>query len=178
MEAVPTVIQLVLGRSTGVGMRVLVLSSLLWLIVIISSPPPLLPLSSSPLFIFNCPVYTPTPFFFYLCDLLLPLCPLLAWLPCCWFLCSHAHYHPFLYFKSQQLPSQVPEHSPVVYGTVESAHLAASTPVTAASDQKQGLCMTCFLPLSLVSCIMTLLSVSPSDPAGYADCCMQIQGRK
>eukprot|EP00074_Homo_sapiens_P083592 XP_016858184.1 eukaryotic translation initiation factor 4 gamma 3 isoform X21 [Homo sapiens] len=36
-----------------------------------------------------------------------------------------------------QLPSQVPEHSPVVYGTVESAHLAASTPVTAASDQKQ-----------------------------------------
>ncbi|XP_047289310.1 eukaryotic translation initiation factor 4 gamma 3 isoform X39 [Homo sapiens] len=37
-----------------------------------------------------------------------------------------------------QLPSQVPEHSPVVYGTVESAHLAASTPVTAASDQKQA----------------------------------------
>ncbi|KAF6108478.1 eukaryotic translation initiation factor 4 gamma 3 [Phyllostomus discolor] len=37
----------------------------------------------------------------------------------------------------KQLPSQVPEHSPVVYGTVESAHLAASTPVTAASDQKQ-----------------------------------------
>ncbi|XP_054993445.1 eukaryotic translation initiation factor 4 gamma 3 isoform X14 [Sorex araneus] len=37
----------------------------------------------------------------------------------------------------QQLPSQVPEHSPVGYGTVESAHLAASTPVTAASDQKQ-----------------------------------------
>ncbi|XP_004603460.2 eukaryotic translation initiation factor 4 gamma 3 isoform X17 [Sorex araneus] len=36
-----------------------------------------------------------------------------------------------------QLPSQVPEHSPVGYGTVESAHLAASTPVTAASDQKQ-----------------------------------------
>ncbi|XP_073937215.1 eukaryotic translation initiation factor 4 gamma 3 isoform X27 [Castor canadensis] len=36
-----------------------------------------------------------------------------------------------------QLPSQVPEHSPVAYGTVESAHLAASTPVTAASDQKQ-----------------------------------------
>nr|XP_021589710.2 eukaryotic translation initiation factor 4 gamma 3 isoform X3 [Ictidomys tridecemlineatus] len=53
------------------------------------------------------------------------------------FLCSHAHYHPFLYFKSQQLPSQVPEHSPVVYGTVDNAHLAASTPVTAASDQKQ-----------------------------------------
>ncbi|KAM6173708.1 eukaryotic translation initiation factor 4 gamma 3 isoform 1-T1 [Erethizon dorsatum] len=37
----------------------------------------------------------------------------------------------------QQLPSQVPGHSPVVYGTVENAHLAASTPVTAASDQKQ-----------------------------------------
>ncbi|XP_069435256.1 eukaryotic translation initiation factor 4 gamma 3 isoform X21 [Ovis canadensis] len=37
----------------------------------------------------------------------------------------------------QQLPSQVPEHSPVVYGTVESPHLAASTPVTAASGQKQ-----------------------------------------
>ncbi|XP_057641380.1 eukaryotic translation initiation factor 4 gamma 3 isoform X12 [Chionomys nivalis] len=37
----------------------------------------------------------------------------------------------------QQLPSQAPEHSPVVYGTVESAHLAASTRVTAASDQKQ-----------------------------------------
>ncbi|XP_071073812.1 eukaryotic translation initiation factor 4 gamma 3 isoform X20 [Dasypus novemcinctus] len=53
------------------------------------------------------------------------------------FLCSHAHYHPFLYFKSQQLSSQVPEHSPVVYGTVESVHLAASTPVTAVSDQKQ-----------------------------------------
>nr|XP_023483022.1 eukaryotic translation initiation factor 4 gamma 3 isoform X17 [Equus caballus] len=39
--------------------------------------------------------------------------------------------------ERKQLPSQVPEHSPVVYGTVESAHLAASTPVTAASDQKQ-----------------------------------------
>ncbi|KAI5947188.1 Eukaryotic translation initiation factor 4 gamma 3 [Manis javanica] len=37
----------------------------------------------------------------------------------------------------QQLPSQAPEHSPVVCGTVESAHLAASTPVTAASSQKQ-----------------------------------------
>ncbi|XP_071073837.1 eukaryotic translation initiation factor 4 gamma 3 isoform X45 [Dasypus novemcinctus] len=36
-----------------------------------------------------------------------------------------------------QLSSQVPEHSPVVYGTVESVHLAASTPVTAVSDQKQ-----------------------------------------
>nr|XP_048681346.1 eukaryotic translation initiation factor 4 gamma 3 isoform X24 [Caretta caretta] len=52
-------------------------------------------------------------------------------------LCSHAHYHPFLYFKSQQLSSQVPEHSPVVYGTVENTHLAASTPVTATSDPKQ-----------------------------------------
>ncbi|KAM6045879.1 eukaryotic translation initiation factor 4 gamma 3 isoform 10-T11 [Theristicus caerulescens] len=37
----------------------------------------------------------------------------------------------------QQLPSQVPEHSPVVYGTVENTHLAASTPVTAASNSKQ-----------------------------------------
>ncbi|XP_053941917.1 eukaryotic translation initiation factor 4 gamma 3 isoform X7 [Cuculus canorus] len=37
----------------------------------------------------------------------------------------------------QQLPSQVPEHSPVVYGTVESTHLAASTPVTATSTPKQ-----------------------------------------
>ncbi|XP_023578346.1 eukaryotic translation initiation factor 4 gamma 3 isoform X2 [Octodon degus] len=37
----------------------------------------------------------------------------------------------------QQLPGQVPERSPVVYGTVESAHLAASTPVTAARGQKQ-----------------------------------------
>uniref|UniRef100_A0A8B9GRN8 Eukaryotic translation initiation factor 4 gamma 3 n=1 Tax=Amazona collaria TaxID=241587 RepID=A0A8B9GRN8_9PSIT len=37
----------------------------------------------------------------------------------------------------QQLSSQVPEHSPVVYGTVESTHLAASTPVTAASNPKQ-----------------------------------------
>ncbi|XP_049661394.1 eukaryotic translation initiation factor 4 gamma 3 isoform X9 [Accipiter gentilis] len=53
------------------------------------------------------------------------------------FLCSHAHYHPFLYFKSQQLSSQVPEHSPVVYGTVENTHLAASTPVTATSNPKQ-----------------------------------------
>ncbi|XP_043846635.1 eukaryotic translation initiation factor 4 gamma 3 isoform X26 [Dromiciops gliroides] len=53
------------------------------------------------------------------------------------FLCSHAHYHPFLYFKSQQLSSQVPEHSPVVYGTVENTHLAAGTPVTAPSDPKQ-----------------------------------------
>ncbi|XP_040182677.1 eukaryotic translation initiation factor 4 gamma 3 isoform X12 [Rana temporaria] len=41
------------------------------------------------------------------------------------FFCSRAHYHPLLYFKSQQLPSQVPEHSPVVYGTVESPHLTA-----------------------------------------------------
>ncbi|XP_075293736.1 eukaryotic translation initiation factor 4 gamma 3 isoform X1 [Opisthocomus hoazin] len=37
----------------------------------------------------------------------------------------------------QQLPSQVPEHSPVVYGTGESAHLAASAPVTATSNPKQ-----------------------------------------
>ncbi|XP_074977137.1 eukaryotic translation initiation factor 4 gamma 3 isoform X25 [Caretta caretta] len=37
----------------------------------------------------------------------------------------------------QQLSSQVPEHSPVVYGTVENTHLAASTPVTATSDPKQ-----------------------------------------
>ncbi|XP_061456775.1 eukaryotic translation initiation factor 4 gamma 3 isoform X10 [Rhineura floridana] len=36
-----------------------------------------------------------------------------------------------------QLSSQVPEHSPVVYGTVESAHLAASTPITVTSDPKQ-----------------------------------------
>ncbi|XP_077693193.1 eukaryotic translation initiation factor 4 gamma 3 isoform X1 [Eretmochelys imbricata] len=37
----------------------------------------------------------------------------------------------------QQLSSQVPEHSPVVYGTVENTHLTASTPVTATSDPKQ-----------------------------------------
>ncbi|XP_072465277.1 eukaryotic translation initiation factor 4 gamma 3 isoform X10 [Notamacropus eugenii] len=37
----------------------------------------------------------------------------------------------------QQLSSQVPEHSPVVYGTVENTHLAAGTPVTAPSDPKQ-----------------------------------------
>ncbi|KFQ82763.1 Eukaryotic translation initiation factor 4 gamma 3, partial [Phaethon lepturus] len=37
----------------------------------------------------------------------------------------------------QQLSSQVPEHSPVVYGTVENTHLAASTPVTATSHPKQ-----------------------------------------
>ncbi|XP_073172701.1 eukaryotic translation initiation factor 4 gamma 3 isoform X16 [Lepidochelys kempii] len=36
-----------------------------------------------------------------------------------------------------QLSSQVPEHSPVVYGTVENTHLATSTPVTATSDPKQ-----------------------------------------
>ncbi|XP_074831343.1 eukaryotic translation initiation factor 4 gamma 3-like isoform X18 [Natator depressus] len=36
-----------------------------------------------------------------------------------------------------QLSSQIPEHSPVVYGTVENTHLAASTPVTATSDPKQ-----------------------------------------
>ncbi|XP_060056817.1 eukaryotic translation initiation factor 4 gamma 3 isoform X6 [Erinaceus europaeus] len=39
--------------------------------------------------------------------------------------------------QSQQLPSQVPEHSPVVYGTVESVRLAVSIPVSAAVDQKQ-----------------------------------------
>ncbi|KAM6371803.1 eukaryotic translation initiation factor 4 gamma 3 isoform 21-T21 [Pluvialis apricaria] len=37
----------------------------------------------------------------------------------------------------QQLSSQVPEHSPVVYGTVENTHLAASAPVTATSNPKQ-----------------------------------------
>ncbi|KAM6402800.1 eukaryotic translation initiation factor 4 gamma 3 isoform 3-T4 [Rhynochetos jubatus] len=37
----------------------------------------------------------------------------------------------------QQLSSQVPEHSPVVYGTVENTHLAASTPVAATSNPKQ-----------------------------------------
>ncbi|XP_078001759.1 eukaryotic translation initiation factor 4 gamma 3 isoform X11 [Phascolarctos cinereus] len=37
----------------------------------------------------------------------------------------------------QQLSSQVPEHSPVVYGSVENTHLAAGTPVTAPSDPKQ-----------------------------------------
>uniref|UniRef100_A0A8D0G9C0 Eukaryotic translation initiation factor 4 gamma 3 n=1 Tax=Sphenodon punctatus TaxID=8508 RepID=A0A8D0G9C0_SPHPU len=36
-----------------------------------------------------------------------------------------------------QLSSQVPEHSPLVYGTVENTHLAASTLVTATSDLKQ-----------------------------------------
>ncbi|XP_010082898.1 PREDICTED: eukaryotic translation initiation factor 4 gamma 3-like, partial [Pterocles gutturalis] len=36
-----------------------------------------------------------------------------------------------------QLPSQVPEHSPLVYGTVENTHLAASTPGTATSTPKQ-----------------------------------------
>ncbi|XP_075184042.1 eukaryotic translation initiation factor 4 gamma 3 isoform X1 [Anomaloglossus baeobatrachus] len=40
--------------------------------------------------------------------------------------CSRAHYHPLLYFKSQQLPNPAPEHSPVVYGTVESPHLTAA----------------------------------------------------
>ncbi|XP_074832113.1 eukaryotic translation initiation factor 4 gamma 3 isoform X4 [Carettochelys insculpta] len=38
----------------------------------------------------------------------------------------------------QQLSSQVPEHIPVVYGTVENTHLVASNPVTATSDLKQG----------------------------------------
>ncbi|XP_064326484.1 eukaryotic translation initiation factor 4 gamma 3 isoform X7 [Phalacrocorax carbo] len=37
----------------------------------------------------------------------------------------------------QQLSSQVPEHSPVVYGTVENTHLAAGTPVAATSNPKQ-----------------------------------------
>ncbi|XP_068771544.1 eukaryotic translation initiation factor 4 gamma 3 isoform X24 [Struthio camelus] len=37
----------------------------------------------------------------------------------------------------QQLSSQVPEPSPVVYGTVESTHLTAGTPVTATSSPKQ-----------------------------------------
>ncbi|NWS62139.1 IF4G3 factor, partial [Chunga burmeisteri] len=37
----------------------------------------------------------------------------------------------------QQLPSQVPEHSPVVYGTVENTHLAASTPAAVTSNPKQ-----------------------------------------
>ncbi|XP_054705393.1 eukaryotic translation initiation factor 4 gamma 3 isoform X14 [Grus americana] len=36
-----------------------------------------------------------------------------------------------------QPSSQVPEHSPAVYGTVENTHLAASTPVTATSNPKQ-----------------------------------------
>ncbi|KAM6240885.1 eukaryotic translation initiation factor 4 gamma 3 isoform 2-T2 [Porphyrio hochstetteri] len=36
-----------------------------------------------------------------------------------------------------QPSSQVPEHSPVVYGTVESTHLAASTPVSATTTPKQ-----------------------------------------
>ncbi|XP_072011441.1 eukaryotic translation initiation factor 4 gamma 3 isoform X8 [Engystomops pustulosus] len=42
------------------------------------------------------------------------------------FFCSRAHYHPLLYFKSQQLPNQAPEHSPVVFGAVESPHLTAT----------------------------------------------------
>ncbi|XP_025028212.1 eukaryotic translation initiation factor 4 gamma 3 isoform X13 [Python bivittatus] len=37
----------------------------------------------------------------------------------------------------QQLPSQVPEHSPVACGTVESSPLPASSPVTATSGPKQ-----------------------------------------
>ncbi|NXT83984.1 IF4G3 factor, partial [Zapornia atra] len=37
----------------------------------------------------------------------------------------------------QQPSSQVPEHSPAVYGTVESTHLAASTPVSATTTPKQ-----------------------------------------
>ncbi|XP_073512178.1 eukaryotic translation initiation factor 4 gamma 3 isoform X3 [Phyllobates terribilis] len=46
------------------------------------------------------------------------------------FFCSRAHYHPLLYFKSQQLHNPAPEHSPVVYGTVE------SPPLTAAREHK------------------------------------------
>ncbi|KFV20228.1 Eukaryotic translation initiation factor 4 gamma 3, partial [Tauraco erythrolophus] len=37
----------------------------------------------------------------------------------------------------QQLSSQVPEHSPVVYGTVENTHLAASAPAAATGNPKQ-----------------------------------------
>lgn len=90
------------------------------------------------------PLYSPHPWFFFSTP---PSSPL-ACAPRCWFLCSHAHCHPVLYFTSQQLSSQVPEHSPVVYGTVESTHLAASTPVTATSNPKQGLSMdiSYFLP--------------------------------
>uniref|UniRef100_A0A670JAX7 Eukaryotic translation initiation factor 4 gamma 3 n=1 Tax=Podarcis muralis TaxID=64176 RepID=A0A670JAX7_PODMU len=36
-----------------------------------------------------------------------------------------------------QLPSQVPEHSPVAFGAMESSHLAASTPIAVTSDLKQ-----------------------------------------
>lgn len=58
MAAITAVRQLVLGRNTGVDVRVLELSSLLWLIVIISSPPS--PAACPPLSVlFNCPVYTP-----------------------------------------------------------------------------------------------------------------------
>lgn len=143
----------------------------LWLIIIISFPSPfllLLPFSFSSLSshyflnLLNWPVY------FFLCFPLLLnsviSCPTLsfplAWVPCCQLLCSHAHYHPFLYFKSQQLPSQAPEHSPVVCGTVESAHLAASTPVTAASSQKQGLCVTASLSL-VISSLYYFTALSP-----------------
>ncbi|KAL7976161.1 hypothetical protein Chor_008258 [Crotalus horridus] len=49
-----------------------------------------------------------------------------------------AHYHPFFYFKSQQqLPSQVPEHSPVACGTVENSPLPASSPIAATGGLKQ-----------------------------------------
>uniref|UniRef100_A0A8C6YH03 Eukaryotic translation initiation factor 4 gamma 3 n=1 Tax=Naja naja TaxID=35670 RepID=A0A8C6YH03_NAJNA len=66
----------------------------------------------------------------------LPAC-LLAF-PRCQFLCSHAHYHPFLYLKSQQqLPGQVPEHSPVACGTVDASPLPASSPIATTGGLKQ-----------------------------------------
>ncbi|XP_041427732.1 eukaryotic translation initiation factor 4 gamma 3 isoform X7 [Xenopus laevis] len=50
------------------------------------------------------------------------------------FFCSRAHYHPLLYFKSQQLPSQ--EHGPVVYRTLGSPHLMATFPAAPVSEPK------------------------------------------
>ncbi|XP_043919098.1 eukaryotic translation initiation factor 4 gamma 3 isoform X3 [Protopterus annectens] len=47
------------------------------------------------------------------------------------FLCSHAHYPPFLYFKSQQLSSQVLDHVSLVYNSTENAHLVTATTVAA-----------------------------------------------
>ncbi|XP_038677215.1 eukaryotic translation initiation factor 4 gamma 3-like isoform X6 [Scyliorhinus canicula] len=41
------------------------------------------------------------------------------------FLCPHPHYPHLLYLKSQQLPSQVPDHGPV-FGTAENAHMSPS----------------------------------------------------
>ncbi|XP_072334638.1 eukaryotic translation initiation factor 4 gamma 3 isoform X20 [Scyliorhinus torazame] len=41
------------------------------------------------------------------------------------FLCPHPHYPHLLYLKSQQLPSQVPDHGPV-FGTAETAHMSPS----------------------------------------------------